>query len=157
MSIKDEREMELLSAYLDEELEGESKERMNAFLATSPEGRKALEELRLTKSLFVATPRISAPTDLLDLLEAKAERAMERQTRQSFWNWSNPWAWTSMTATASAAVVALAVALHTPRQIPFQTLMAAHASAHGVGGVHQNVVSAAQNASFTSADTNAKA
>ncbi len=157
MSNKEEKEMELLSAYLDDELEESQKGQVSSFLVNSPEGRRALEELRHTKSLFVATPRISAPADLLDLLEAQAEKLMAQEEKQSFWNWANPWAWTSLTATASAAALALMIGIHSPRQISYEVLLAAHENAQGVGGVHQTVMAAAHSSSLYSLNQNAKA
>jgi anti-sigma factor RsiW len=158
MSNKEEREMELLSAYLDDELDTKQKEQVSSFLARSPEGRRAVEELRNTKSLFAAFPRITAPTDFLDKLEAQAETFMEQQARQqSFWNWANPWAWTSLTATASAAAVALMIGIHSPRQISYEVLLAAHENAQVGGGVHQTLMSAATGSSLYNTSQNAKA
>jgi anti-sigma factor RsiW len=157
MSSQEEKDMELLSAYLDEELEDSKREQIGSFLTNSPEARRALEELRHTKSLFSATPRVSAPTDLLDFLESKAEQIMQQEEKKSFWNWANPWAWTSLTATASAAALALMVVMHSPRHISYEVLLAAHENAQGVGGVHQTLVAAERSSSLYSSSQNAKA
>ena len=156
MSNREEKDMELLSAYLDDELEDSKREQVSSFLTKSPEARRALEELSHTKNLFVATPRVHAPTDLLDFLESKAEQLMQQEEKKSFWNWANPWAWTSLTATASAAALALMVGLHSPRQISYEVLLAAHQSAQG-GGVHQTLIAAEHSSSLYSSSQNAKA
>ena len=157
MSSQEEKEMELLSAYLDDELEGSRKEQVSAFLTNSTEGRRALEELRHTKILFAATPGVNAPADLLDLLESKAERLMQQEEKQSFWNWANPWAWTSLTAMASTAALALMVGIHSPRQISYEILLAAHENAQGGGSVHQILIAAEHSSSLYSSSQNAKA
>jgi len=148
--------MELLSAYLDEELDTSAKERMNSFLVGSPEARRALEELRHTKSLFAASPRVSAPSDLLDMIEAQAEQAMQREEKGSFWSWANPWAWASLSA--SAAALALMVGLHTPsHQISYDVLLAAHENAQSGTGLHQTLISSAHSSALYSLAQNAKA
>lgn len=149
--------MELLSAYLDEELNETQSSDISAFLTQSPEARRALEELRFTKSLFASTPRVHAPNDLLDFIENKAAQTMERAAKPSFWTWANPWAWTSMTATASAAAIALLIGLHSPHQIPYEVLLAAHANAQGGVGLHQTLVSSAHSSTLYSLNQNAKA
>lgn len=143
MSTNREKDMELLSAYLDDELNEESKLRLSSFLADSPDGRKALEQLRHTKSLLLKAPKVSAPADFLDMLEDQAEQVMVKHNeRRAFWNWANPWAWGSTVAMSAAAGFALVIGLYTPKQIPYETLLNAHASVQGTGGIHQNLLSA---------------
>lgn len=149
-----EKEMELLSAYIDGELEEAEKNRVGAFLSVSPEGRKALERLKHTKMLLMGAPPIEAPKDFLDALEAQAERVMEKEAAGAFWRWSNPWAWTSPLA-ASAAAMALIIGLKPTPQIPFETLVAAHESLQANTGVHQKVVAAAHYSPVVLDNTNA--
>jgi hypothetical protein len=54
----------------------------------------------------------------------------------------------SMTATASAAAFVMMIGLRSPHAIPYQALLAAHASAQGVGGMHQSVMSAAHSSAM---------
>jgi anti-sigma factor RsiW len=142
MSTEEMKEMELLSAYIDGELEEAEKNRVGSFLSNSPEGRRALERLKHTKTLLMATPPVTVPSDFLDKLEEQAERAMKREAGRAFWRFSNPWAWTSPMA-AAAAMVALAFGLKPARQIPFSTLVAAHEALQTDSGLHQKVVAAA--------------
>lgn len=141
MSNKD-KEMELLSAYIDGELGEEEKNKVSSFLAHSPEARKSLERLKHTKKLLMNMPAIKAPESFLDSLERQAVQAMEREeVNDLFWRRTNVWAWASPVM-AAAAVVAIAVGIHTPSQIPYETLLAAHDTAQVGSGVHQNLVSA---------------
>lgn len=58
---------ELLSAYLDDEVTAEQRARVDEWLASSPEGRRELEDLRRLSTLLTETlPLLEAPVSLLD-------------------------------------------------------------------------------------------
>src|SRR5689334_21088891 len=97
---------ELLSAYLDGEVEGEELNRVNLLLASSPEARQELERLQETKHTLSTATRMSAPPDLVALLLANPK--LHQRTRSSWWNSLIPAMPRWVFATAGAAVIALA-------------------------------------------------
>lgn len=142
MSKKGDKEMELLSAFIDGELEEAEKNRVTSFLSNSPEGRKALERIKHTKALLMSTPAIHTPSDFLDKLEAQAEKTLAaHRSRQFFWRWSNPWAWGPSLAVAAAAF-ALVIGLRPTAEIPYESLLAAHQDAQCGVNLHQKLLAA---------------
>ncbi len=143
MSREDEENMELLSAYIDEELTPAEKRRVELFLATSTEGKKAVDELNKTKALLLSSAAVKAPADFLDALEAQAEDAVAAlPARRSFWHRSNPWAWATPFVTASLLLVA-GLGLRPQKSISLDTLVAAHMGLQTKSGLHQRVLRAA--------------
>src|SRR5688500_11607679 len=72
-------DLELLSAYLDGEVNSEELNRVNELLATSADARFELENLAKVRDSTAATPRVAAPPDLLaDLLRQAALRKQSR-------------------------------------------------------------------------------
>lgn len=142
MTREDDKIMELLSAYIDDEVDETEKTRISSFLATSVEGRKALERIKHTKTLLMSAPPVKVPEDLLDALENQAIAAMERREEKRFWRWSNPWSWATPMAGVAAAF-ALTIGLRAPEAIPYSALLAEHAAFQSGAGLHQQVVAAA--------------
>lgn len=139
MSAKD-KEMELLSAYLDEELEETEQKRVGAFLANSANARAELERLRHTKNLFIGTPKIKAPVDFLDAIERQAEQYADRYEARKSWNWGGRWGFASAVF-AACFMLALGIRLFpTTQKIPLNALLAAH-NAQSASGIHQNLMS----------------
>src|SRR5262245_312418 len=73
MATYDEQD-ELLSAYLDGELPDEERRTVEARLASDPEARKLLDELRQTAAAVRGLPRRSAPAGLANAVRARLER-----------------------------------------------------------------------------------
>lgn len=69
-----ERMEELLSAYLDDELEGHERDAVTRFLAQDARARQLLEELRMTANLVSALPRHSAPESIVADVQSQIER-----------------------------------------------------------------------------------
>jgi anti-sigma factor RsiW len=136
-------EMELLSAYIDEELNETEKKRVEDFLSTSPAAKKAIRDLHQSKAFLMSLPPVIAPEDFLDKLELQAEAAQQKLVSQpSFWRRANPLAWASSFAMA-ACVALLSIGLYPQRQIPFETLANAHMTMSANSGIHQRVLTAA--------------
>ena len=138
---------ELLSAYIDGEVEGEELNRVNTLLASSAGARQELERLQETKVSLAAAPRMPAPPDLVALLLANPK--LHEKTKKAWWAAFIPhgmptWAF----ASASAAVIALAtvVSLKAPwtaKPLPLEPFLAAHARQQMEGGLHGRVIAAA--------------
>jgi anti-sigma factor RsiW len=137
---------ELLSAYLDGEVEGEELNRVNLLLASSSEARQELERLQETKHTLSTATRYSAPPDLVALLLANPK--LHQKVSSSRWTSWIPemprWA----TATAAAAILAVGTfttmkAPWASAHIPMETLFAAHARQITQGGVHSRIMAAA--------------
>src|ERR1041385_2041350 len=91
---------ELLSAYLDHELNSEEFNRVNAFLVRSAEWRCELEKLRKAKTFLSAAPRLSCPDDLLDALQARLPQPKQRSVG-FFFSPSSRWVLASSLATVA--------------------------------------------------------
>lgn len=65
---------ELLSAYLDEEIDAESKRKLEAMLASSPEAQKELSGLQSVLRLVKALPEEQAPPDFYEKVAKKIRR-----------------------------------------------------------------------------------
>jgi anti-sigma factor RsiW len=65
---------ELMSAYLDEELEASEAEAFESFLAESPDAQAELEDLRRVMTLVSALPSVEAPEDFYEKLSRKLRR-----------------------------------------------------------------------------------
>lgn len=135
-------EIELLSAYIDGELDKIEQERLNAFLAKSADGRQELEKVLHMKSLLASSPPVKAPEDLLDFLEEKALEKMNepRPFTAPVWRWA--WA-TSFASLVIMAGVWIGVR-RTPQTISLETLLAAHVRHNAGVGLHQSVIRASQ-------------
>ncbi len=66
--------LEELSAYLDGELDEQTRAKVEAYLASDAEGRRVLAELRQARALLQDLPRGHAPEDFLDSITARLER-----------------------------------------------------------------------------------
>ena len=82
---KDLRSMELLSAYLDDELTPAKKSAVEKLLATSLEMRKKLEDLRMVKQLGNRVKRISESPYFETRLMASIEGQKNESTRIKRW------------------------------------------------------------------------
>lgn len=72
---------ELLSAYLDGEVTAAERAQVEQMLASDPEARAALQELRALSAALQSLPKLSVGEDLSERVLRRAERAMlERQT-----------------------------------------------------------------------------
>ena len=69
-----EQSAELMSAYLDSELEGEEAEAFDSLLADSPELRDELEDLRKVMQLVAKLPEVEAPEDFADKVTRRLRR-----------------------------------------------------------------------------------
>ena len=65
---------EMLSAYLDEELEDGERKELESFLRESPEAQEELEDLRRMVSLVGNLPAIEAPDDFYEKLSKRLRR-----------------------------------------------------------------------------------
>ena len=65
---------EMLSAYLDEEVEEGEREEIESFLRDSPEAQEELDELRRVVSLVAGLPSVEAPDDFYDKLSKRLRR-----------------------------------------------------------------------------------
>lgn len=65
---------EMLSAYLDEELEAGEREEIESFLRESPEAREELDDLRKIVSLVGNLPSVDAPDDFYENLAKRLRR-----------------------------------------------------------------------------------
>ncbi len=75
MSQEDREQIEdLLSAYLDEELDEATRARVDEHLVRSPEARETLEQLRQVASVVGQLPRAKAPEDTGEAVFARLER-----------------------------------------------------------------------------------
>jgi anti-sigma factor RsiW len=137
---------ELLSAYLDGEVEGEELNRVNLLLASSPEARQELERLQDTKHSLATATRMSAPPDLVALLLANPK--LHRKQPTSWLSRILPQGMPRLAlASAFAAVLAIgtAVTLKAPwssQPLPLESLLAAHGRQVTNGGVHTRIMAA---------------
>ncbi len=72
------RDWELLSAFLDEELGARDKARLESRLQTSADMRAALDDLRRTRILLRSQPRLRAPRNFTLTAESAGIRAAPR-------------------------------------------------------------------------------
>ncbi len=70
----DENLNDLLSAYLDDELDAEAQARVEAHLVADREARALYDELRATRTLLSSLPRGRAPDDLTEVITSRLER-----------------------------------------------------------------------------------
>jgi anti-sigma factor RsiW len=69
-----EQSAELMSAYLDAELDGSEAEAFDSMLADSPELASELEDLRKVMQLVSALPEVHAPEDFADKVARRLRR-----------------------------------------------------------------------------------
>jgi anti-sigma factor RsiW len=65
---------EMLSAYLDQELEEGEREEIESFLRDSPEAQEELDDLRRVVSLVAGLPSVEAPDDFYEKLSKRLRR-----------------------------------------------------------------------------------
>ncbi|MCA9637007.1 MAG: zf-HC2 domain-containing protein [Myxococcales bacterium] len=65
---------ELMSAYLDHELDAKESEEFEAMLASSPEAKEELDDLRQMLQLVSTLPEVEAPPDFYDKVARKIRR-----------------------------------------------------------------------------------
>jgi anti-sigma factor RsiW len=82
MATPDQNSAELMTAYLDAELDAAESEAFESFLAESPEAQKELEDLRKVVQLVGKLERVQAPHDFYEKLSRKIRRrqAFERDS-----------------------------------------------------------------------------
>lgn len=82
MATPKESSAELMSAYIDAELDAAEAEAFESFLAETPEAQKELEDLRKMVELVGALQRVQAPADFYEKLSRKLRRrqAFERDS-----------------------------------------------------------------------------
>ena len=82
MATPKESSAELMSAYIDAELDAAEAEAFESFLAETPEAQKELEDLRKMVELVGALQRVQAPPDFYEKLSRKLRRraAFERDS-----------------------------------------------------------------------------
>ncbi|MCB4757518.1 MAG: zf-HC2 domain-containing protein [Elusimicrobia bacterium] len=120
-------EMELLSAYLDEQLESAQRARIEIHVQSCPDCRAELNKLKSLKTFLQKLPNRSMPAALVTSLEA---RAAEQLNRKSWVDWLMlPRIWVPASAFA-LSVLALTM---WPRpnaveenSIPVESILAAH-------------------------------
>jgi anti-sigma factor RsiW len=142
-------EIELLSAYLDNELIGDELARVKSQLDASMEWREELESLQQTKQLSMSIPRMAAPVDLLDFLEDQALKVASRK-QFSLWkifSWPSqvsPWTWAPTMAIAALAVVGVRIHhVHQNAFLPLDPFLTAHARSGTESLGQPNVLAAA--------------
>jgi anti-sigma factor RsiW len=116
---------ELLSAYVDQELNSDQFNRVNQLLASSADARLEVERLRKSKSFLASAPRLTAPPDLVVQLEAMyaaALRPAERRRPGRSW-----WLAGSFATAAGFAFWFVTGAMKPAPSIPLERLEAAHA------------------------------
>lgn len=74
MSSSNENGAELISAYLDAELDESEAEAVQSMLEQSAEARAELEELRKVVALVSALPQVEAPEDFVEKLNRRIKR-----------------------------------------------------------------------------------
>jgi len=145
---------ELLSAYLDGEVEGEELNRVNTLLASSAEARQELEQLQEMKVALSSAPRFSAPPDLVALLLANPK--LHHKQSRPWWSFL-PEAmprWTMAPIGAAFAALAVVVGINAPwsaKPLPFETLLAAHERQATEGGVQGRLMAASNYSSLLAA------
>ncbi len=144
------KESELLSAFLDRELNGSELRMVQQQLATSSEWREELERIKKSKDLVADLPQVAAPTYFLESLE---RRLLEQQDAQRFhfFQWSS---WSKLSqqfalggALATAAVFAGVFHLYQVQHaefIPMDSLISAHNMGQTSPLLHQRVLAASE-------------
>jgi anti-sigma factor RsiW len=74
MATQKQSSAELMSAYLDEELEASEAEAFESYLADSPDAQAELEDLRRVMTLVSTLPNVQAPEDFYEKLSRKLRR-----------------------------------------------------------------------------------
>ncbi len=74
MVSRNEQSAELMSAYLDAELDASESEAFESFLAESPEAQAELEDLRKIVQLVSSLPEVEAPDDFYEKLNRRLRR-----------------------------------------------------------------------------------
>jgi anti-sigma factor RsiW len=125
-------DQELISAYLDGELSGEELARAEHLLATKPDCRQLLEELRSLRTSMQALPRQKLESGFADAVLRRAEREILQPTRSvattvqtvrdderpsmvSWQRWQRPLAWSALTI--AAALLIMFFSPDQPRQV----------------------------------------
>lgn len=124
--MRDHEEEFLLSAYLDGELAGSERSRLQSHLVSCRPCRLELESLRDTKSLVASAPRRAMPPELIAGIEGRLSR---RPWLERLGEWVRlPRVW--IPAGAAAALLAglwWGMAGENPeREVPLEPLLAAH-------------------------------
>ena len=146
---------ELLSAYLDGEVEGEELNRVNALLTSSAEARQELELLQQMKVSLSSAPRLSAPPDLVALLLANPKLHKKQST--GWWNAFLPASlprWSIAPIGAAFAALAVFVGVNSPwaaKPLPFEPLLAAHERQITDGGLQGRIMAASNYSSLLAA------
>jgi anti-sigma factor RsiW len=140
----------LLSAYLDDELDADTRVAVEARLAASPEWRAVLDEVRDARDAVRALPLVDAPAGFYNDLLGPDRRALDlgaARRRRAVRPKSLPRRLTSVAAAATFVVLGVALV---PReqtvQPPINTFTNAHAERSSVGN---DVVSNLAGASVT--------
>lgn len=97
---------ELLSRYLDDELDSEERERVESHLAQDAESRKQLEALRHTLDILHRMKPIEAPSDFSKKMQRRARR-FRQYRKSSDSGLVNYWSYGTM----AAIVIAIALLL----------------------------------------------
>jgi anti-sigma factor RsiW len=138
------KEYELLSAYIDGELNKDELHEVNSFLGSSTEARQELEKLLQVKSFLHAVPQQAAPLDFLDDLEARAQEITEQKAPRVYALPVRTWLWSGSLAAAACAAIVLYMGMKTPAHaVPLDVLMEAHTQVTSDTPVSQHVLSAA--------------
>ena len=149
----DTQESELLSAFIDGELNGSELARVQTCLNESAEWREALERLKGAKSLSFGLPRLSAPADLLDAIEAQVRHRTEPAGMVGWFR--SPWSYAGSLAAAAAVVLLVGRQVFIgPRQIPLDTLLAAHTHSANATLLEDNLSSASDYSSLIKTHAN---
>lgn len=80
MAAPKESSADLMSAYLDDELDASEAEAFESFLRESPEAQEELEDLRKVVSLVSSLPTVAAPEDFYEKLSRRLRRKSLLQT-----------------------------------------------------------------------------
>lgn len=140
-----EQDSELLSAYLDGEVNSAELNRVNTLLRNSF-WQDELSRLERSKEITGMAPQVAAPVDLVEELKRKYARPSPKPRILSF-----PPAWTTIGSLAAAAL--LIAVWFTNRSagaatLPLESLLAAHARYHSESAVHLGPVVAARYSAF---------
>lgn len=74
MAVPKDSSAEMMSAYLDEELDASEAEAFESFLAASPDAQEELEDLRRMMTLVSGLSPVEAPEDFYEKLSRKLRR-----------------------------------------------------------------------------------
>lgn len=126
----EQRDSELLSAFIDGELTDEELKRVNSFLAASAEWRDELERMRAVKTLIAGAPVMKMPADLLQQLEREAA-GLAPDPQRTVWTEARrrtpqAWLWTGSAAAVLVLSVWIGVRQSEADALSLAPLVAAH-------------------------------